>query len=70
MMSAQNVTIFQVNAIYTAKTSSGDMQTKVNAVNPAFTNSYIAKPNKRKSNNALPPVSCVYVVKFFVIYFA
>lgn len=48
----------------------GDRQVSAKALKPALKNSYMARPNKRKSNIALPLFSCVYVEKLFVIYLA
>ena len=62
--------ILYLKATYAAMIIRGERHTIANAGKPAFTNSYMARPNKRKSKSALPPVSCVYVAMSFVIYLA
>ena len=55
---------------YINKTMKGMMQTIAKAGKPAVTNWYIAKKNRRKSNNTLPPFSREYATTLFVIYLA
>ena len=59
-MSVQNVSICHRKATYIAGIIKGSRQTIANAGNPAVTNWYIAKKNRRKSNITLPPFSREY----------
>ncbi len=60
MIKVQNANIRYLNVQYPNNTIKGRTQIMAKAGNPAVTNWYIAKKNKRKSNITLPPFSREY----------
>ena len=60
MIKVQNANILYLNFKYPNNTKKGSMQMMAKAGKLAVTNWYIAKKNKRKSNNTLPPFSREY----------